>query len=113
MKLRVAVYQCKNLPPADSNGTSDPYVQLINTSSNQKVKTMSVFDTNNPIFFQVLEIPFQYDTIERAMPIVLDLFDYDDEILDSTDDFMGRCVLFLRDKDVQSVLSNDQKMLVP
>jgi len=26
--VRVAIYQCESLPPADSNGTSDPYVKV-------------------------------------------------------------------------------------
>jgi hypothetical protein len=35
-KLRVAIYQCMNLPAADEEGTSDPYVAAWTPHSDQK-----------------------------------------------------------------------------
>jgi hypothetical protein len=32
-----------------------------------------------------------------APPIILNIWDKDDELLDSTDDFIGRAVIFLKD----------------
>lgn len=43
------------------------------------------------------EIPYEFNTIERAPPLVLNIFDTDDEILDSTDDYIGRAVIFLHE----------------
>lgn len=59
------------------------------------VRTKTNNDTNNPIYYEVLEIPFEFNDINRAPPIILNVFDTDEELLDSTDDFIGRAVIFL------------------
>lgn len=33
VKIRAYIYQCRDLPAADSNGTSDPFVQVWDMSS--------------------------------------------------------------------------------
>ena len=43
------------------------------------------------------EIPFEFNTIERAPPLVLNIFDTDEDLLDSTDDYIGRAVIFLQE----------------
>jgi hypothetical protein len=47
-----------------------------------------------------------YDQPETAPPIVLNLWDKDNDILDSTDDFMGRAVIFMQD----AVISRDNSV---
>ena len=112
-RLRCAIYQCEGLPPADSDGRSDPYVEAWTPDAEYikknkgKVVTATVQDTNNPIFYQVLEIPMelgqasssssgsQASAFERARPIILNIWDTDEDLLDSTDDFIGRAVIFL------------------
>lgn len=56
---------------------------------------MTVEDNCNPMYFEALEAWMDFDTPETAPPIVLNVWDKDDGILDSTDDFMGRAVIFL------------------
>lgn len=53
-------------------------------------------------------MPYEYDTEERAAPIVLDLWDSDQGLLESND-FLGRTVIFLNDPSprVQSCISRD------
>lgn len=114
-RLRCAIYQCEGLPPADSDGRSDPYVEAWTPDEEYlkknkgKVVTATVQDTNNPIFYQVLEIPMELgqasssssgpmsssSSFERARPIILNIWDTDEDLLDSTDDYIGRAVIFL------------------
>ena len=112
MKLRAAIYQCENLPPADSNGTSDPYVQLY--SRDEVVsKTHNCEDTNNPLFFSVCEIQMGIDTLDTATPVVLNIWDVDSDLLDSTDDFIGRSLIFLDSPEVRACTSNSDQVLEP
>jgi hypothetical protein len=59
------------------------------------VRTKTNNDTNNPIFYEVLETIVQFNSLENATPIILNVFDTDEDLLDSTDDFIGRAVIFL------------------
>mmetsp|Transcript_20973 Transcript_20973/g.32507 ORF Transcript_20973/g.32507 Transcript_20973/m.32507 type:complete len:176 (+) Transcript_20973:1400-1927(+) len=93
-KLRVNIYQCESLPPADENGTSDPYIEVW-TPDEKQVKTSTCEDTNNPIFYETLEIPIEFNHLERAPPIILSVWDTDLDLLDSSDDFIGRAVILL------------------
>ena len=60
-------------------------------------------DNINPIFFEALEIYYDYDRLENAPPIVLNLWDKDD-LLDG-DDYLGRCVVYLNQA---SITDGDQ-----
>jgi len=50
------------LPPADSNGTSDPYIEVYvpgNREKDKVLKTDHVNDTNNPIFYEVKDFMYE------------------------------------------------------
>ena len=51
-------------------------------------------DNINPIFFEAVELYYDYDTLNDAPPVVLNIWDKDEQILD-TDDYLGRCVVYL------------------
>ena len=91
-KIRAYIYQCKDLPAADSSGSSDPYVELWSTDK-KKALTPFVEDNCNPIFFSAVEIFYDFNTINDAPPIILNIWDKDDELFDSTDDFIGRAII--------------------
>ena len=93
-KIRCFIFQCKDIPSADSDGASDPYIKIWNPDD-KKVQTRVIDDNINPIFFEALEIYYDFDRIENAPPIVLDIWDKDD-FLDG-DDYLGRSVIFLKD----------------
>jgi Ca2+-dependent lipid-binding protein len=95
-KVRCYIYQCKDLPAADSEGSSDPYIEVWSTDK-KKAKTPVVEDNCNPIFFETLEIYYDFTKSEEAPPIILNVWDMDNDILDSTDDFIGRSVIFFKD----------------
>ena len=70
------------------------------------MRTQTQDDTNNPIYYEVKEIELEYETIETAQPIVLRIFDTDDDLFDSTDDFMGQAVIFLTE--VENLSTSDE-----
>jgi len=42
---------------------------------------------------EALEFEYDFNDKKDAPPIILNLWDHDDGILDSDDDFLGRCVV--------------------
>lgn len=72
------------------------------------VRTATIEDNNNPIFYQALEIYYDFDKLENAPPIVLNLWDEDSNPLDP-DDYLGRCVVYLH----QTRVSTDDTIPEP
>lgn len=105
-KIRCFIFQCKDIPSADSDGASDPYISLWNPD-NKVIKTQTIEDNINPIFFEALEVYYDFDKIENAPPIVLNIWDADD-LLDA-DDYLGRCVVYLKD----AATSDDDRIPEP
>ena len=66
-------------------------------------------DNVNPIFFETLEIYYDYDNILDAPPVVFNIWDNDDSILDAADDFLGRSVVYLN----KASISNDDTIPEP
>ena len=104
-KVRVNIYQCRNLPPADESGNSDPYIEVWSPDE-EEVKTSVVEDSNNPIYYETREIKMEFNSLERAPPLILNIWDTDSKIFDSTNDFVGKAVIML-DKIPAQHLSND------
>ena len=81
------------MPAADSDGRSDPFIKVWNPDE-KKIWTRVIEDNVNPIFFEALEVYYDYDNLDDAPPVVLDIWDEDPGMLDSAD-YMGRCVVYL------------------
>ena len=47
MKIRAYVYQARDLPAADADGTSDPYLRLWDMTEEDR-RTEVIEDTTNP-----------------------------------------------------------------
>jgi hypothetical protein len=62
----------------------------------------------DPIFFEAKEIYYDYDNINDAPPVVLNIWDKDDDLLDS-DDYLGRCVVYLN----KASISQDDTIPTP
>ena len=62
----------------------------------------------NPIYFECLELYYDYNTVEEAPPIILNLWDHDESVFDG-DDFLGRAVVYLQD----AALCNDDSIPEP
>jgi hypothetical protein len=58
---------------------------------------MTIEDNLNPIFYEVKETEYEMINLELSPPIVLNIFDTDEDFLDADDDFLGRAVIFMKD----------------
>jgi hypothetical protein len=87
-KARVYIYQCRDLPSADDDGQSDPYIKVWTLEGSKR--TSCIEDNNNPIFFESVEIPvIDAASLDELPPFVLDLYDKDS----LGDDFIGRSII--------------------
>jgi len=87
-KIRTYLFQCRDLPAADSDGQSDPFV-VIWDQSKEKKKTKMIEDNLNPLFYQTIELSVEAASIETLPPFILDIYDYDT----LGDDFIARCMI--------------------
>jgi len=77
IKIRAYIYQCKDLPAADSDGTSDPYIKVWDMSDKDK-KSSVIEDTTNPLYYEIVELEYEVrddEDLETYPPFILDLFD--------------------------------------
>ena len=98
IKVRAYIYQARDLPAADAEGTSDPYVKVWDCTANGKnfKKTETIEDNCNPLFYECVELEYEvtkYDDLESYPPFIFDFFDYDDDLFDSKDDYLCRCIV--------------------
>jgi hypothetical protein len=57
-KVRAYVFQCRDLPAADSDGQSDPYVCIWDTGKVVQ-KTKFIEDNVNPLFYETVELVYE------------------------------------------------------
>lgn len=96
MKIRCFLFQCKDIPAADEDGTSDPFIRVWSCAE-EVVETKVVDDNLNPIFFEVKDIQYDFNDLADAPPIILEVFDSDAGLISDSADFLGRAVINLRD----------------
>jgi len=81
--LKVTIVEARNLPAADANGKSDPYVQLLRTHGldHAAVKTKVVKKNLNPVWNET----FEFSTSYKLHNLKFKVFDHDtfsaDELL--------------------------------
>lgn len=92
--VRVYLFQCRDLPAADSDGQSDPYIKFWDATKETK-KTKIIEDNLNPMFFEVKELVIETNTVDDMPPFVLDVWDYDPGPVG--DDFICRCLVPIKD----------------
>ena len=96
VKIRAYIYQCRDLPAADANGTSDPFVQVWDMSEGKPKRTKTIEDNNNPLFYEVLELDYEVrdiNDLESYPPFIFDVYDEDQELMDSSDDYLARAII--------------------
>ena len=93
-KVRTYIYQCRELPVLESDGSADAFVKLYNPEG-EDFSTPVVPDSLNPIYYQTFDVNYECMTMDTAPPIVLDIWDEDRELLDWSNDFMGRATIYL------------------
>ena len=62
----------------------------------------------NPIFFEALEVYYDFDNLNDAPPVVMNIWDSDEGAFDK-DDYLGRCVVYLND----AAVTNDDTIPEP
>lgn len=96
MKLRAYIYQCQDLPAADSGGTSDPFLRIWDLSQNAK-ETQVSYENNNPLYFEVIELIYEVRDINDKTsypPFIIDVWDRDENLITAdSNDFLGRCII--------------------
>lgn len=98
--LRCFIFQCRDLPPADSEGSSDVYITVWN-QKDQDVRTKIIYDNLNPIFYEAKEIKMEVNDLQTAPPIVFGLWDRDEDILNlDEDDFLGYTKINISDASI-------------
>jgi hypothetical protein len=98
VKIRAYIYQARDLPAADAEGTSDPFVKVWDVEATKsKIKRTQVVEDNcNPLFYETIELSYEVDDMDDLYtypPFIFDIFDYDDDLFDSTPDYLCRCVV--------------------
>ena len=97
--LRCFIFQCRDLPAADSDGSSDPFIKIFNTTG-QNVQTSVIEDNLNPIFMDAKEISLDfmdYHGFTDTPPVIFDIMDADEGFISNSADFLGRCTIHLKD----------------
>jgi len=95
-KIRCFLFQCRDIPAADEDGASDSYISVWNPN-NEDLRTRKIEDSVNPIYYETIEMLYDFADLDSAPPVILNIWDYDDALMDSTDDFLGRAVIYLND----------------
>ena len=54
-KIRCFIFQCRDIPSADEDGTSDAYISIWNQEG-ADLKTKMIEDSLNPIYFETVEL---------------------------------------------------------
>lgn len=100
-KIRCFIFQCRGIPSADADGSSDSYITVWNPEGGGKNKeaymTTIIEDSLNPIYLNTIEMLYDMADLETAPPIVFNIWDRDEDLLDSTDDYLGRAVIYLNE----------------
>ena len=108
-KIRCFIFQCRDIPAADSDGASDSYISVWNPEG-ETYKTKMIEDSLNPIYFETIEMLYDMADMETAPPIIFNIWDHDDDLLDSGDDFLGRAVIYLKDAKTNLEHGDDEDM---
>jgi len=100
LKVRAYVFQCRDLPAADEDGQSDPYIKIWDIQHKQ-VKTKTIYDNITPLFYECVEMQYEANNSEELPPFLLDIYDEDDGV-GSSDDFLGRATIKAEDAAVST-----------
>lgn len=87
-KVRLYLFQCRDLPAADADGQSDPFIKVWDTSKEEK-QTQIIYDNLNPMFYECLELSYEVNSVKEMPPFLLDVYDKDQ----FGSDFIARCVI--------------------
>jgi len=92
LKVRAYIFQCRDLPAADSDGSSDPFLQVID--SDEEHKTIVINDNLNPIYYEAIDLMYEANSIHDLPPFIIDCYDEDQTLVGKNDaDFLARATI--------------------
>ena len=80
------LYQCRNLPAADSTGLADPYVKVICGKSYYVTDKQAKLEILNPLWYETFSLKVNFTSVQTAPPVIIQVWDFD---LGQEDDMMG------------------------
>lgn len=84
------------MPAADSDGTSDPFLEI--TDSDIPKRTITINDNVNPIYYQALDLIYEANKNEDLPPFIIDCYDEDQTLVGKNDqDYLARATIYLQD----------------
>ena len=93
--MRCYIFQCRDLPSADDDGSSDPFLQIFNTDGDD-VRSSVIDDNLNPIYYESRTFDYEFNGgIKNAPPIIISAFDTDAGFISSSNDYLARAVIYL------------------
>jgi metal-sulfur cluster biosynthetic enzyme len=93
-KVRCYIFQCRDLPSADDDGSSDPFLQIFNTDGDD-VRSSVIDDNLNPIYYESRTFDYEFNNIKDAPPVIISAFDTDAGFISSSNDYLARAVIHL------------------
>ena len=91
--MRAYVFQCRDLPAADSDGSSDPFLQFLDSDVPQN--TQVVNDNLNPIYYEAIDLIYEANSIEELPPFIIDCYDEDQTLVGKNDaDYLARATIY-------------------
>ena len=69
------------------------------------MRTKTVHDTLNPIFYEVFDVAHEFTVLKDAPPIILNLWDENGSL--ERDKYLGRCLLYLNEAASNKIVDSD------
>ena len=111
--IRCYLFQCRDLPAADEDGSSDPMVIVYNSvdkNSDKKSmlknvrKTKMIENNCDPMFYELLELKVDYFEDNELPPFVFDIYDVDKKMIgDDELDYIGRATVHVDPSDIKFI----------
>jgi hypothetical protein len=101
--VRCFIFQCRDLPSGDVDGSSDAQVTAYSVQKDPKIrsklaKTNVSKDNLDPLFYEVLDIEVCYNhKIDQMPPFILDVHDKDSGLFIDSKDHLGRAIIKIKD----------------
>ena len=111
-KVRAYVFQCRDIPAADSDGTSDPFLEFLDSDVPQR--TTVVYDNLNPIYYQAIEMMYEANCLEELPPFIIDCYDEDQTLVGKNDaDYLSRATIYYKDAVEKNAITENDEVPTP
>ena len=111
-KVRAYIFQCRDLPAADSDGTSDPFLEFVDSDKPQRTEVVN--DNLNPIYYEAVELMYEANTVQELPPFIIDCYDEDQSLIGKNDcDYLARATIYYKDALEKGVVTEEDTVPRP